>query len=284
MKSLQRRFPFDFFWLFVRRDIHVRYAGSSLGALWNLIHPLVMIGIYIMIFSSLMVSRGGAGALGMRDYGGLAYGVHLCAGLIPWLLFADVLTRSIAVLLENGNFLQKVAFPPIVLFASVLFNAMTIYGIGWLAFLGLLALVGFPPPAPALATLGVMLMLGIAAMGVGLLLAGLNVFLRDTAQVLSVVLQVLFWLNPIVYFKEQIRTFDPTVPMADLGALERLGRILMRINPLERFISASQWLVGQSPIAPAAGDWIVIVVFPLVCLSIGLLTFRRMLPEIRDCL
>src|SRR5690606_21937702 len=110
-----------FFWLLVRRDLKVRYAGSSLGAFWNLVHPLMMIAIYMTIFSSIMGERiGGARGPGI-DYGELNYGVHLCAGMIPWLLFSDVLMRSLNVLSENGNFLKKVSFPPIALFTSVFF-------------------------------------------------------------------------------------------------------------------------------------------------------------------
>jgi lipopolysaccharide transport system permease protein len=274
----------DFFWLFARRDMSMRYAGSSLGALWNLIHPLFMIGIYMMIFSSLMQSRGGAGGGGRVDYGGLAYGVHLCAGLIPWLLFTDVLTRSLGVLIENGNFLKKASFPPEVLFMAVLFNGLVIYGVGYLAFLGLLALLGPTPPVGALGELVVMALLGAAAMGIGMALAVLNVFLRDVAQVLTVLLQVLFWLSPIVYFKEMIRAFDPATPAAGLPWLERVGRVLIWINPFERFISAGQWLVGQSPHAPSPRAWCLIALFPAICLAGGLYCFRRLLPDARDCL
>lgn len=272
----------EFFWLFVRRDLSVRYAGSTLGAVWNLIHPLVMIAIYMLIFSSLMPSGGGRPY--RVDYGGLAYGVHLCAGLIPWLLFADVLTRSVGVLIENGNFLQKVSFPPVVLFAALLFNGLAIYGVGWLVFLGLLAAIGTTPPAGALAGLGIMTLFGATAMGIGLLLAGLNVFLRDTAQVLTVSMQVLFWLNPIVYFKEAIPAFDPARPASDLNGLQWVGRWLFAINPFERFISASQWLVGESSLAPTLGDWCVLGLAPAVCVVGGYAVFKRLLPEVRDCL
>ena len=57
-----RRWHLDFFRLFVRRDLNMRYAGSALGALWNLIHPLILIAIYMIIFSSLMKWRSGVGS------------------------------------------------------------------------------------------------------------------------------------------------------------------------------------------------------------------------------
>ena len=278
-----RRWHLDFFWLFVRRDLNMRYAGSALGALWNLIHPLILIAIYMIIFSSLMKWRSGQGSsVGKVDYGTLTYGVHLCAGLIPWLLFVDTVTRSVGALIENSNFLQKVAFPPGVLFCSIFFNSFWIYGAGYLMFLGLLVVMGYGPPLAALAGLGLMLLLGITALGMGFVLAGLNVFIRDTAQVLNVALQVLFWLSPIVYFKEMFAPFRPGAETSDMTWLERLAPILVGLNPFERYISATQWIVGQSAEAPSVGDWILMLGLPTGCLVGGVWLFLRMLPDVRD--
>lgn len=272
----------EFFWLLVRRDLKVRYAGSTLGGLWNLIHPLMMIAIYMIIFSSIMKSRMDAGS----RYGGMSYGVHLVAGLIPWLLFSDVVMRSMNVLVDNGNFLKKVSFPPIVLFTSLLFNALIIQGTAWIVFVGLLALFGHAVPAAALAGgLALLVLLGLCGMGLGLILAGLNVFFRDTAQVITIFLQLLFWFNPIVYPLQAVT--KPEKSVAELEFYEVLGRWLLALNPFERFISGSQRLLGlidpvQHPLT--AVDWAILFGFPALCLAAGLLLFRRMLPDVRDCL
>ena len=270
----------EFFWLLVRRDLKVRYAGSTLGGLWNLIHPLMLIAVYMTIFSSIMRSKFGAGVTAPY-YGELEYGVHLCAGLLPWILFSDVLMRSVNVLVENSNFLQKVSFPPIVLFASVLFNALLINGVGFLSFLGILALLGKTPPAAALGGLVVMLLMGLVAMGLGLLLSGLHVFFRDTYQIVTVAMQFLFWFNPIVYPRERFLHAP-----AGAGVTERIGAALLTLNPFERFITATQWLMGHGVVetAPRALDWAILFGLPVLCLAAGLLLFRRMLPDIRDCL
>ena len=273
----------EFFWLLVRRDLRVRYAGSTLGGLWNLIHPLVMIAIYMTIFSTLMASRFEIAGRRGADYGTLAYGVHLVAGLLPWLLFSDVLTRSTGVLIENANLLRKVAFPPIVLFASVLFNGLFVYGAGYLAFLLILAALGFGVPLSALAGLGVMALAGIAAAGLGLILAGLNVFFRDVGQFLQVAMQILFWFNPIVYEKSML--FAPHDGGGEaLAALRAAGRWLIVLNPFERFVNAVQALFGVTSMPPSAFDWLLVLVFPALCLAAGTWLFRRTLPEIRDCL
>jgi lipopolysaccharide transport system permease protein len=273
----------SFFWLLVRRDLKIRYAGSTLGALWNLIHPLMLIAIYMTIFSSLMPSRGPV-AQGLHDYGALNYGVHLCAGLIPWLLFSDILMRSTGLLIEIGNFLQKVSFPPLVLFWSLFFNAFLIQGIGFIAFIGVLLALGYTVPPLAFAGLGIMLLFGITAMGLGLILAGINVFFRDAAQVLNVVMQLLFWFNPIVYDKNLVFSEKALPPGEHLQGLQHIGQNLMALNPFERFITASQSLFGVVSTPPTTLDWWIIALTPLLSLGFGLYFFRRMLPDVRDCL
>ncbi len=274
----------DFFWLLVRRDLKVRYAGSTLGGLWNLIHPLMLIAIYMTIFSTIMRDRFGGGGR-LVDYGeagSLNYGVHLVAGLIPWLLFSDVVIRSTGVLIENGNLLKKVSFPPIVLFGTVLFNAFLIHGASLLALFGLLALTGQPVPLIAPAALGVMALLGVAGVGIGMILAGLNVFFRDIGQALQVVIQLLFWFNPIVYYREMILNAGGEGGLA--GTLAGVGRVLLHLNPLERFISATQSLFGAAGGWPSASDWVIVLLFPAACLALGWVLIRRMLPDVRDCL
>ena len=272
----------EFFWLLVRRDLKVRYAGSTLGALWNLIHPLMMIAIYMTIFSALMRWDPKDLAEGAVDYGRLTYGVHLVSGLLVWLVFSDVLTRSTSVLIDNSNFLQKVSFPPIVLFLSVLFNALFVYGVGFLGFLGALVALGKPVPAAALSGLVLMVLIGVAGVGLGLILASLNMFLRDVAQILAVVMQLLFWFNPIVYPKEIL--FGAGNSTDQILFLKDIGRVILTLNPFERFITAAQNFFGLAHQPLGAVDWAIVFVFPFVCLFAGLYLFRRLLPDIRDCL
>lgn len=275
----------EFFWLLVRRDLKVRYAGSTLGSLWNIIHPLIMIAIYMAIFSTLMgqarAQMGGA-VTNLVDYGKVTYGVHLCAGLLPWLVFSDVFMRSTGALVENATFLKKVSFPPIVLFATALFNALLIYGAGYLGFVGLLWAMGQPVPLATLAGLPLMALLGVLGMGLGLICAGLNVFIRDTAQVIAVLLQLLFWFNPIVYYKVVILNASHSASGVDW--LERAGLLVFILNPFERFITATQALFGVVEAPMTAVDWAIILLTPPLALGVGMVVFRRMLPDVRDCL
>ena len=253
----------DFFWLLVKRDLKVRYAGSTLGALWNVIHPIVMILVYMVIFSSLISRDGGGGPRG--------YIIHLCSGILVWLVFAEVLNRSVATLIENANFLQKLAFPPLILHGSVLFNVLLVHGVGLIALWLILFLTGPAPPWTWLAVFPVMALAGAAASGLGMILSALNIFFRDTAQIIIVILQIGFWFNPIVYPKSLLEN-------SPLGAMTWL----LFLNPVEHFVSTAQALLGS----PSADPWsyapAVVILFPAVCLILGVIGFGRLLPEVRD--
>jgi lipopolysaccharide transport system permease protein len=263
----------DFFWLLVRRDLKVRYGGASLGALWNLIHPVVLILVYVVIFSSIFGQR----EMPRAGVAGASFAVHLCSGILIWLVFADVLTRSVGTLVDNRNFLQKVAFPPLLLHASVLFNVLLIYFCGVVILWLVLAAMGQAPPWSWLWAFPLMVLVGLAASGLGMLLSAYNVFFRDTAQIVQVLLQIGFWFNPIVYPKRILAnsSFDP--PFNDLT-------ILLRLNPIEDFISIVQDKFGSIEAMPESYAWYVVGLFPIACLAIGLIAFRRLLPEVRDAL
>jgi ABC-type polysaccharide/polyol phosphate export permease len=115
-----------------------------------------------------------------------------------------------------------------------------------------------------------------------MVLSGLNVFFRDTSQFVVVGMQLLFWFNPIVYPRSRFIRED--APWAELGLLEKLGYALLRINPIERYISAAQYCVGASAAPPTALDWTILALFTPLCLVVGVVLFRRMLPDARDCL
>ena len=256
----------DFFWLLVKRDLKTRYAGSALGGIWNLIHPVAMILIYIAVFSSLFKNRGGSA-------NAPSYAAHLCSGMLVWLVFSDVLGRSVTVLTDNGNFLQKIWFPPALLHASVLFNVLLVYGAGLIALWLCLAALGHRAPAAALLAFPIMGLAGIAASGLGMALSALHVFFRDTSQVIMILLQVGFWFNPIVYHREMI-----------VNSSVGNWSWILDLNPVAHFVAIAQSLFGDPLADPRAFAPAVVAVFPILCVLAGAAGFKRMLTDVRDAL
>lgn len=177
----------------VRRDISSRYAGASLGAIWHFIQPLTQILIYTLVFSEVMRAR----LPGNPD--AMAYGIFLCAGILPWQLFSEILGRSSGMFVDNATFIKKSSFPRICVPISVLLSSLVHFTIITAIFLVLLALTGRFPGLVLLSGVPLLLLLMAMAASAGLLAGTLNVFLRDVGQVLAILLQFLFWLTPIVW-------------------------------------------------------------------------------------
>src|SRR4029079_10871415 len=95
----------DLLWQMTVTDLRGRYVGSSLGLFWSVIHPLVMIVIYTVVFSQVM------GARMPNNQDRYAYGLYLCSGLLPWMAFQEVVLRCTTLFPDNANLVRKVAFP-----------------------------------------------------------------------------------------------------------------------------------------------------------------------------
>ena len=177
----------------IRRDLRTRYAGSVLGAAWQLLSPLALIAIYTMVFSQVMRAR----LPGLDDQ--YAYAIFVCAGLLPWNMFAEILTRSQGMFVEHANLLKKANFPRICLPAIVVGGAVANFLIVYGVFLALLMLAGRSAGFATLYAIVPIFLLVLIAAGIGVLLGLAHVFFRDVGQAIGIVLQLVFWLTPIVY-------------------------------------------------------------------------------------
>ena len=204
----------DFIFASVRREFSARYLGTQLGALWPVLHPLALIAIYPLVFAEVMRAR----LPGHESR--FAYSIYLTAGFITWMLFSDLLNRSVGIFVHNAGLLKKVnvhklAFP-IIAFLSSLINTGILLG----CFMAFLLLSGQGPGAPLVAVLPVLGIASLFAMGLGLFLATVNVFYRDVEQTTNLLLQFWFWVTPIVYppdalpgFMREVLAWNPMWPV-----------------------------------------------------------------------
>ena len=120
-------------------ELRDRYAGSGIGVFWNILVPLIQIAIYIFIFSAILGARAVAGGSSLPPR--FAFVLFLCTGMLPWLSFADSISRGTQSLVRNASYLQKMALPEAIFciddnlalgrFAATLEKlGFTYYGIG----------------------------------------------------------------------------------------------------------------------------------------------------------
>lgn len=244
----------------VRREFQARYLNSLLGAGWAVLNPLAMIVVYTLIFSQVMQSRlpGVASSFG--------YSIYLCAGVLTWGLFSELVSRCSTVFLEHANMIKKLQFPRICLPAIVLLGALLNFAIIAALFCAFLLLSGNFPGAVALQLLPVLLVVALLGAGLGVTLGVLNVFFRDVGQAIGVVLQFWFWFTPIVY---------------PVSILPEAARRWVELNPMAALIGACQQvLVGARPpdwasLAPATA-------LALLLCALAHTLFRRHAPEMVD--
>lgn len=243
------------------REFHGKYRESLLGAFWSVANPLTMIVIYTVVFGQLMRAT-----LPGHDSTPFAFSIYLCAGVITWGLFAEMLSRLNNVFLEHGNLIKKSNFPRICLPAIVTLSALINFGIVFGLYLAFLAIIGHWPGQALWAFLPLLALQILFTLGLGIFLGTLNVFFRDVGQLTGVVLQFWFWLTPIVY---------------TLAALPEPVRRILAFNPLQPLMSAYQQIFLDKTL-PAIGPLLPLVGMTVVFLLLGAGFFLARVGELVD--
>lgn len=198
----------------VKREFQSRYRNSLLGAAWTVLNPLAMIVVYTVIFSQIMKAR--LPGVDTR----FAYSIYLCAGVLTWGLFVEIVSRAQNVFLEHANLIKKISFPRICLPLIVVLNAGVNFAIIFGLFLLFLLFSGSFPGISFVAIFPVLAIQIAFAIGLGMVVGVLNVFFRDVGQFFAVLLQFWFWFTPVVYpatiLPEWVRPYLNLNPMAPL--------------------------------------------------------------------
>ncbi|NEV61106.1 ABC transporter permease [Thiorhodococcus minor] len=248
---------------FTRQDFVDRYSGSVLGVLWALIHPLVMIFIFTVIFTNIMGARlpGVAG-----DYG---YAVYLVSGLLPWMAFANTVTRGSTVFLDRRNIIGKIPIALAYLPVYIVISEAVTFLISMTIFAVFLIAVGALPGKAIVMLPFIFVLQQIFAFGLGLIFGVLNVFLRDIRELVGVMLTFWFWLTPIVW-----------VPSVAPPLVQQLQETL---NPAYLFVNAYHGIFvhGQMPDFGALSR---LVLIAHAALLLGWLLLKWLERDVRDFL
>jgi lipopolysaccharide transport system permease protein len=178
----------------VRREFEQRYRGSIGGAVWAVLQPLSMILVFTVVFSGIMRNK-----LPGHEDNPFAYSIYLCAGVLPWGLFNDLVGRLTTVFTDSANLMKKASFPRVCLPVIAMLGAALSFSVPFALFASFVLIVGQWPGVVILAALPLLVLTLMVAAGLGLLLGTLNVFFRDVSHLTSIVLQFWFWLTPLVY-------------------------------------------------------------------------------------
>jgi ABC-type polysaccharide/polyol phosphate export permease len=242
-------------WGLAVRDLRSRYQDSLLGALWSLVSPLLLIGIYAAFFGRV---------LGIRaEPGEPPFVLHLFAGYLVWDLFGRMAGEGADVLLGSRAILTKVRLP----LATVFFARMLYHLIHWafatLALLAVMLLSGLRPGLPILALPLFVLLLCLFTLGVTMLLAVLGLFLRDLREVFAVLLTAWLLATPIFYYAERM----PALGEGWLGALYRANPLLWFVEGFRGAVLHARW--------PAPSELLLLATVAALVYAAGFAFLRR---------
>lgn len=248
-------------WLLATRNIQDRYTGTVGGLLWAVLNPLLLLLVYWVVFDI---------GLRMSSGSGQPFVIVLFCGLIPWMAFSEALSGAASSITGRAYLVKKIAFPLEVLPATHLLAALITHAILlvilWVMLLAYGKNLG---PSALLLPYYIVCMLALAA-GFSYLLAATAVFYRDVNQGLNVILNVWFWVTPIVWPPETVS-----------------GRLkpLLFFNPLNYVITGYREAVLGSGFATTGTAatvyfWAVVVVVWLA----GAFVFTRLKPAFADVL
>jgi ABC-2 type transport system permease protein len=239
----------------IRRELSVRFKGSALGVLWSLLYPLVMIGVYTLVFSVLW-----------RVTGDIPhYPLFVLSGLAVWSFFQVGLQQGAISFVSNGDLIKKVWFPRELVPASVVLAQTVSIGV-MLAILIPACLLVDPENARTVA-LVIPIVVGLICLVLGMawMLSVANTFYRDVEHLLAVVFLPWFFLTPVLYGLEQFHAADSH---RWLIAVMRYG------NPVTPYVEGVRAVTLQHTVPGATLLLYIFLIGPLTAL-VGLWVVQR---------
>jgi lipopolysaccharide transport system permease protein len=238
-----------------RRDVQAKYRGSLLGLAWTLANPVLLMGVYLLVFSVLW--KTGFGNEGH-------YGLFLLVGLAAWIFFASSVQSASRSLLDNASLIRKTRFPRQLVPLSVVATQLISFAVMLLALLVLnFALL---PRVRGTEWLALPLALAVVAFtcGLALAIASLNVLFRDIEFLVAALLLPLFFLTPVLY------------PLSDPKIAHRhhVADVIHWVNPLSPMVVALRDPLFYGRL-PHASDVVYTVVAALAALALGAWVFMR---------
>lgn len=245
----------DLLWILAARDVRVRYKQTVLGALWAILQPVLTMVVFTFFFGKLL------GVPGMSDP------VFVLAGVLPWTLFSATVTASTQSLTSSAAIIEKVYFPRLIVPLSSAGAPLVDYAFSLIVLIGLMAWHSITPTPQLLLLIPLLVTTAAAALGAGILLAALTARYRDLRFVVPFLLQVWFFVTPVLYPQSVIP--------------ERF-RWISSLNPMSGTIEAYRAAVTGTPVDYTA--WAISAAVAAIGLFLALTAFARVERRLADLL
>lgn len=252
-------------WMLAKRDLRNRYASSYGGVAWNIGVPLLYSLINVIVFSILMHGRIGG------NYGDIPFALFYFVPFSLWTMFAEVMNRSSGILREYSYLINKIAFPawvlPLIPFASAFLSQLII-----VAIVGVLLFIqGIVPASTTWIFLLAWLMTTLITLGFAYMVSAIAVYIPDMGQIVPVLVNILFWLTPILY----------PASLVENSRMSWVKNIVIDANPFYHVVEAARLAVFSSGPFPWS-HLMYPAITAVVVIALGAFTFRKLQPGFAD--
>ena len=227
--------------ILVARELKARYRGTVLGFLWSFLNPLILMSVYVLVFSIYL-------RIQMDNYA-----AFLLCGLLPWTWFSSALTESSRSIIENHTLVKKVALPSEIFPLVSVSSTLTHFLLSLPVLLILLTILGVRPTWTLLLFPVVLAVQFLFTFGLALMCAALAVRFRDLLQIVPNVLTLWFFITPVFY---PVSMVPPSF------------RALLLLNPMAYVIDAYQELLFYRR-APHVLEFALVLVLALALVVAG---------------
>lgn len=180
----------ELFYFLAWRDIKVKYKQTILGAAWAILQPFLLMVVFSIFFGQIV---------GISS-GGIPYPIFAYTGLLFWQFFSSSVTKASGSIVGNQGMVQKIYFPRLILPVSSTLVSFVDFAAAALIFAGLMVYYQIAPGALGFGLIIPAVFISfIAANGLGIFFATLNVRYRDVGHALPFFVQLLFFLTPVIY-------------------------------------------------------------------------------------
>ncbi len=237
----------ELIWALALKELKIRYKRSVLGFLWALLNPILFMLVLTAVFTTVMPMQVPH------------YAIFLLSVLLPWTFFSQSLAYAAESIVGNGELIKKVKVAKLVFPVAAVVSNLINLGLSLIPLVLLVLIMGHPFHITWLYMPVALLALTIFTLGATFFFAALNVYYRDVSHILTIILQVWFYVTPIIYSLDQFPS---------------KYRVYFKLNPLQFFLNGFRLSVYYG-LLPTWNSIMASFVIAFVALYAGFHLFRR---------
>jgi ABC-type polysaccharide/polyol phosphate export permease len=235
----------------VHRDLTVRYKRSFLGFFWTMLHPLLLMLIFLVVFSSLFKGRAPH------------YETYFLSAYVAWNFFSQTTVNAMAGSAWNGPLMKRVRVPLSMFTIAGTVSGLVNLGLSLIVLFAIMLVVGAPLHAALFFLPVSLLLVWIFTLGISLALASISIFFGDVREMVQAGLPAVMYLTPIIY---------------PISVVPEQFRWLIKLNPLVYIVEIVRDPIYYG-IIPSPATLLVATVVSLGALAMGWMIFRHMAPR-----